>query len=124
MILADTSIWIDHLRRPGARLTALLAANVVSVHPFVIGEFACGSLPNRAVLLAELADLPRAPLAAHAEALGLLERYDLGGCGIGWIDVHLLASTLLAGRSQLWTRDKRLHNIAREIGIAMPEVKH
>jgi predicted nucleic acid-binding protein len=124
MILADTSIWIDHLRHPDARLAAQLAANVVLVHPFVIGELACGSLPNRSVLLAELAALPRAPLAAHEETLGLLERYALGGRGIGWIDMHLLASTLLAGRSWLWTRDRRLHAIADELGLAMPEVKH
>lgn len=122
MILADTSVWIDHLRRPDRRLSAVLAANVVLVHPFVIGELACGALPNRATLLAELSALPHAPVVAHAEVLGFLARYTLGGRGVGWIDVHLLASAMLAGRAQLWTRDRRLHVIAVELGIATPEV--
>lgn len=124
MILADTSVWIDHLRRADRQLSAALAANVVLVHPFVIGELACGALPNRATLLAELAALPQAPVVAHAEVLGFVERYALGGRGIGWIDVHLLASALLAGRAQLWTRDRRLHGVAEELGIAMRKVKH
>ncbi|HEY8229976.1 MAG TPA: type II toxin-antitoxin system VapC family toxin [Rhodanobacteraceae bacterium] len=124
MILADTSVWIDHLRRPDRQLSAALAANVVLVHPFVIGELACGALPNHATLLAELAALPQAPAVAHAEVLGLVERFALGGRGIGWIDVHLLASALLAGHAQLWTRDRRLHAVAGEMGVAMREVKH
>lgn len=124
MILADTSVWIDHLRRPDRQLSPALAANVVLVHPFVIGELACGALPNRATLLAELAALPQAPVVAHVEVLGLVERCALGGRGIGWIDVHLLASSLLAGHAQLWTRDRRLHAVAEELGVAMREVKH
>lgn len=124
MILADTSVWIDHLRRPDRQLSAALAANVVLVHPFVIGELACGALPNHAPLLAELAALSHAPVVAHAEMLGLVERRALGGRGIGWIDVHLLASALLAGHAQLWTRDRRLHTVAEELGIAGREIKH
>lgn len=124
MILADTSVWIDHLRRPERQLSAVLAANVALVHPFVIGELACGALPKHATLLAELSALPQAPVVAHAEVLGLVERYSLGGRGIGWIDVHLLASALLAGHSQLWTRDRRLQAVAEELGIAMSEVTH
>lgn len=124
MILADTSVWIDHLRRSDRQLSAALAANVVLVHPFVVGELACGALPNRATLLAELAALPQAPVVAHAEVLGLVERSALCGSGIGWIDVHLLASALLAGHARLWTRDRRLHAVAEELGIAMHDVKH
>ena len=124
MILADTSVWIDHLRRSDRQLSAALAANVVLVHPFVIGELACAALPNRAVLLAKLAALPQAPVAAHAEVLALVERCALSGLGIGWIDVHLLASALLAGHAQLWTRDRRLHAAAKAMGIAMRAVKH
>ncbi len=117
MIVADTSIWIDHLRKPDRQLSSLLAAGVVLVHPFVVGELACGTLPNRKVLLSALALLPQALVAAHGEVLGLVERYTLGGRGIGWIDMHLLASTLLTGRSQLWTRDRRLRGVAAELGL-------
>lgn len=91
------------------------------VHPFVIGELACGALPNRAVLLEQLARLPGAPLASRSETMGLIERHALAGRGIGWIDVHLLASAMLAGHAQLWTRDKRLHAVAVELGLAMSE---
>lgn len=119
MILADTSVWIDHLRRSDRQLSAVLGANVVLVHPFVIGELACSAIPNRDVLLAELAALPQAPVAAHQEVLGLVERHALWGCGIGWVDAHLLASAMLAGRSRLWTRDKRLAAVADELGLAM-----
>lgn len=123
MILVDSSVWIDHLRRPDARLAAQLGANVVMVHPFVIGELACGTLPNRSILLDQLARLPRAPVASHGEVMGLVERRELAGRGIGWIDVHLLASAMLAGHAQLWTRDKRLQAVAVELGLAMAEAR-
>lgn len=90
---------------------------MVLVHPFVVGELACGMPPNRKGLLSALAPLPQALVAAHGEVLGLVERYALGGRGIGWIDLHLLASTLLTGRSRLWTRDRRLRDVAAELGL-------
>ncbi len=123
MILVDSSIWIDHLRRGDPELSALLGARVVLCHPFVIGELACGQLPGRASLLAELGKLPAAPVAGHAEALGFLERHRLMGCGIGWTDVHLLASAILAGRVPLWTRDKRLAETADDLGLSF-EARH
>lgn len=121
MILVDTSIWTGHLRQRDQRLAEVLAMNVALVHPFVIGELACGSLPNHATLLVDLSLLPQALIAAHKEVLGFVERCELEGRGIGWIDVHLLASTMLAGRSQLWTRDKRLRAVAEELGVALPD---
>ena len=117
VILADTSVWIDHLRGGETRLRDELAQRAVLVHPFVIGEIACGRLGRRAVVLELLARLPFAPVATDAEALALIERRALMGRGIGWVDVHLLAAALMAG-AILWTRDRRLHAIAAELGIA------
>jgi predicted nucleic acid-binding protein len=124
VILVDTSVWIDHLRRRDAELTELLAAGVVMCHPFVIGELATGALPQRERLLAELSHLPEAPLATQAEALGFLERHRLCGRGLGWVDVHLLASAFLAGRAPLLTRDTRLRALAGELGLTRHGGRH
>ena len=117
MILADTSVWIDHLRRGDPRLSAELDWGAVLVHPFVIGEIACGRVAQRAVVLGLLAKLPAAPVATDAEARSLIERHALMGRGIGYVDVHLLAAALMAG-AILWTHDRRLQAIAAELGIA------
>ncbi len=127
MILVDPSVWIDHLRHPIARLSACLEAGVVLCHPFVIGELACGHLRRRTHLLAELALLPEAPVAAHAEALDFLERHALHGRGVGWADTHLLASTALARQARqarLWTHDKRLAVVASEIDLSFDPKVH
>ena len=115
-VLVDTSIWIDHLRSGNDRLAELLHDARVVSHPFVIGEIACGSLFNRSEILALLQALPSAPEVSNAEALMFLETHQLMGCGIGWIDVHLLASARLADLS-LWTRDQRLRVGAERVGI-------
>lgn len=117
MILVDSSVWIDHLRKHDPRLAACLEADLVLCHPLVIGEVACGHLRQRARMLAELAQLREAPVASHSEALGFLERHALHGRGVGWADIHLLASTVLAGRGQLWTHDKRLAAAAAELDL-------
>ena len=108
MILVDTSVWIDHLRKPEPRLMAALEPGQALIHPFVVGELACGNLKNRVELLSLLLDLPPAPVATDAEALGFIDRHELMGRGIGYLDVHLLASVALADTARLWTRDKRL----------------
>ena len=118
MILVDTSIWIDYLRRKEPRLTAALESGFVMCHPFVIGELACGHLRSRDRVTAALAQLPAAPVASHAEALGFLERHALAGRGVGWGDIHLLASVALGNGGLLWTRDKRLAIAADELGLA------
>ena len=92
MILADSSVWIDHLRKPEARLVAGLEWANVYVHPFVIGELACGRFRDRSAFLALLGKLPRIPVVTDPEALVFLEVRQLMGRGIGWVDVHLLAS--------------------------------
>jgi hypothetical protein len=115
-MLADTSVWIDHLRHGNERFASLLAAGEVECHPFVIGELACGAMAQRREILALLEHLPRLPLAEHEEVLRFVERHRLFGRGIGWIDAHLLASTLL-GRSSIWTLDRPLAVIAGELGL-------
>ncbi|MEO6742969.1 MAG: type II toxin-antitoxin system VapC family toxin [Caldimonas sp.] len=121
MILVDSSVWIDHLRRPVGRLAALLRAGQVACHPFVIGEIACGRVRERARFLTDLALLPQMAVATHAEALAFVESNRLAGGGIGWVDVHLLASTVLATPSTLWSRDKRLMAAAERLGVCFVE---
>ncbi len=92
MILVDTSVWIDHLRRSEPSLVAALELAEVVIHPLVIGELACGNLANRVAIIALLQDLPRAPEATHFEALTFIDRNRLMGRGVGYLDVQLLAS--------------------------------
>ncbi|MAE69282.1 MAG: VapC toxin family PIN domain ribonuclease [Gemmatimonadetes bacterium] len=111
MILVDTSVWIDHLRLGEEELERLLGEGRVLSHPFVIGELACGNLRNRAEILGLLSALPTASTASHAEVLRLVDDRVLAGKGLGWIDVHLLASALVT-KCPLWTKDKALRAAA------------
>jgi hypothetical protein len=115
MVLADTSVWIQHFRVGEPDLIERLSEGLVVIHPFVMGELACGSLKNRSAILSYLRGLPRAPLASNSEVFSMVESRRLWGRGLGWIDVHLLASALLSG-CRLWTLDKRLSTAARELG--------
>jgi predicted nucleic acid-binding protein len=124
MILVDTSVWIDHLRKREPALIAALEAGLVLMHPFVVGELACGNLNNRAELLSLLNDLPPAPVATDAEALAFIDRHELLGRGIGYLDVHLLASVALAGTARLWTRDKRLAAVADSLQLKFQAESH
>ena len=117
MILADTSIWVDHLRSGLPALAERLSEGGVLAHPWVVGELACGNLRDRSRVLQLLQGLPQAPLATDGEVMLLIERHRLMGRGIGWIDAHLLASTLLAS-ARLWSGDRRLSQIATELGAA------
>lgn len=118
MILVDTPVWIDHLRTGDEKLASLLNSNRVVMHPFVIGELACGNLQNRKSLLHLLQNLPKTPVATQDETLFFIERQALMGRGIGFIDAHVLAATALDEGTRLWTRDKRLHTVARELNLA------
>jgi predicted nucleic acid-binding protein len=118
MILADTSVWIDHLRGADDVLGGLLEGGQVLAHPFVTGEIALGSLRQRSLILGALAGLPQALVASEDEVLDFIERHALHGRGIGYVDVHLLASTRLTPDAELYTRDKRLLIIAGELGLA------
>ncbi|MBA3426067.1 MAG: type II toxin-antitoxin system VapC family toxin [Rubrobacter sp.] len=121
MILVDTSVWIDYLRSGEPLLAASLEGGRVMMHPFVLGELACGNLKNRSEVLKLLGDLPAAPTATDTEALDFIERRALMGRGIGYIDVHLLAATALAGDTQMWTRDRRLAAVVAELELAFDE---
>jgi predicted nucleic acid-binding protein len=121
MILADTSVWIDHMRGRRSRFSAALENDLVLVHPFVIGELACGNLRDRNEVLALLQDLPLAVTATDAEVLAFIERRKLMGRGLGYIDVHLLASAALSGTARLWTHDRRLAAVAVQLGLAHDE---
>ena len=123
MMLVDTSVWIDHLGHGDAALTAALEAGQVWMHSFVLGELACGNLRSRVEVLGLLQALPSMPVSTDKEVLFFIDQHDLMGRDIGYIDVHLLASARLGG-AQLWTRDKRLHTVAAELGLAHPETQH
>ncbi len=116
MILVDTSVWVDHLRKGNARLTALLDDGLVLVHPFVLGELALGRMKRRAEVLGLLDEMPRAEAANHEEALEFVDRHGLAGSGVGWVDVHLLVSAALTGAS-LWTLDRRLAAAAGRLAL-------
>ncbi|MCU0838905.1 MAG: type II toxin-antitoxin system VapC family toxin [Rhodospirillales bacterium] len=118
MILVDTSVWVDHLRAGDKILEALLQSGRVLVHPFVVGELALGHLRQRRAILTALQDLPRAKAASADEVLHFIEWHALAGQGLGYVDVHLLASTRLTPGSSLWTRDGRLAAAAERLGLA------
>ena len=119
MILADTSIWIDHLRRADDVLAGHLDAREVLGHPYVIGEVALGHLRERRLILQALHNLPRVEVATDREVLEYIERQTLFGLGIGYVDVHLLASIRLTPGARLWTRDRRLNEAAHRLGLAV-----
>ena len=117
MVLADTSIWVEHFRRGEPALAKRLSDGLVLMHPFVTGELACGNLKDRAAILTDLEALPPARVASNPEVRQLVEERKLWGRGLGWIDAHLLASALLSN-CQFWTLDKRLEHTAAELGLS------
>ena len=116
MILVDTSIWIDHLRKTEQRLEHLLNTNQVLIHPLVAMELALGSLANRQKVMANLFLLPQAQVGETDELFRLIENRSLYRKGIGVTDLHLIASALLSGVS-IWTRDRKLAGIAASLGL-------
>lgn len=116
MVLVDTSVWVDHFRKGSSRLSVLLNEGQAVCHPFVVGELACGSLKQRAEVLRLLGTLRPARLAEHEEVLHFIDLHRLMGKGLGYIDVHLLASAYLT-RIPLWTLDKRLDHAAALLGM-------
>lgn len=118
MVLVDASVWVAHLRIGVPALARTLNGGAALGHPHVVGELACGNLHNREAILALLADLPQAVLATHEEALACIEGNRLSGKGLGWTDVHLLASALLTP-VRLWTLDEALAREAKRCGVAL-----
>lgn len=124
MTLVDTSVWVDHLRGGDAALVALLEQSAVVMHPFVVGELACGSLQDRSAVLGLLRGLPAAVMATDDEVLHCIEHHALHGRGIGYVDAHLLASVLLTPGASLWTRDRRLRQLADGLGCTWQAASH
>jgi predicted nucleic acid-binding protein len=120
VILVDTSVWIDHLRRPDAKLVELLDSGDVLIHPLVRLELTLGLIANREQILANLALLQEAEVADTAELFRLVEARKLYRRGIGVSDLHLLASALMDKTVSIWTRDRRLDQIAEELGVRAP----
>ena len=118
MILADTSVWIDHLRNGDAELSCRLEAGQIACHPLVIAELSLGTIRARAEVLGLLDDLPALPLASVTEVRTLIEARRLMSRGIGYVDVSLIASCLLAPGSTLWSRDRRLVVAAEQLALA------
>jgi predicted nucleic acid-binding protein len=118
MVLADTSIWIDHFRRSDLRLAQLLERGDVAMHPFVIGELLLGRVPRIAEMIDDLNTLPKATVASPDEVLTFIAARRLPGSGIGYVDAHLLAAAALTTETSIWTRDKRLLAAAQSLSLA------
>ncbi len=121
MILVDTSVWVDHLRGDEQLLVDLLEANNVLIHSVIIGELACGNLRNRVERLHDWQALPTIQELQNGEIITLIDNLNIMGRGIGLVDAHILGSTLKSTGVSLWTRDRRLYEIAKENGIAFDE---
>ncbi|MGV1761861.1 type II toxin-antitoxin system VapC family toxin [Rhizobium sp. A22-96] len=119
MILADTSIWIDHFRHGDVELRKIIEDDRLLCHPSVIGELALGSLRDRSSVMAFLAAQRGAVVATHDEVMTMIDRYGIFSMGIGYTDAHLLASVLIDPRASLWTRDERLRIAAEKAGASL-----
>jgi hypothetical protein len=115
MILADTSVWVDHFRSPITQLSALVAAGELAIHQFVVGELAVGQFRDREKSLCSLMALPNVEQIRQADFLRFVESHQLYGTGLGFIDIHLLAACKDQNHS-LWARDKRLYTKAAMLG--------
>jgi predicted nucleic acid-binding protein len=116
MILVDTAIWIDHFRHGNAHLSDLLMANMVSVHPWIVGELACDNLAQRGWVLGLVRALPQLPVASEEEMMYFLDKHPLAGRGIGYFDMHLLAAATLAS-ARFWATEEAVRNAAGELGV-------
>jgi predicted nucleic acid-binding protein len=118
VILVDTSVWVDHLRRGNRQLERHLEEGEVACHPFIIGELVCGNLKRRSEVLSLLKAMPAPLLARHEEVMDLVGRHRLQGRGLGWVDAHLLASAALSNCS-IWTKDRSLQVAAEKLGLSI-----
>ena len=120
MTLVDTSVGVNHLRSNDTVPQALLEDNQVLVHPMIVGELACGNLPDRGYVLDLLTELPQIPVADRDEVLFFIEQNRLMGRGVGYVEAHLLAAVSPDGSARLWTTDSRLRDAARDLGLDDP----
>jgi predicted nucleic acid-binding protein len=117
LILADTSIWIDHFRAGNREMLELLDQGQIAVHPLIVAELALGSLQDRASTLGLVDLLPHVRVARPEEVRAMIETRRLYSVGIGLIDAHLIASSFLDPPIRLWTKDKRLRKVAEDLGV-------
>jgi len=115
LVLVDTSIWVTHFRVCENHLVQLLELGLVACHPFIIGELACGSLKNRKEIVHLLEALPDVPVLRHQEVMSFIEYRKIMSKGVGYVDTHLLGSSILSG-IPLWTFDKSLAKVASTLG--------
>jgi len=116
MVLVDTSVWVEHLRTGKSGLESLLHEGDVACHVFIVGELACGNLSNRSEILSLLQALPLVNHADHEEVMHFIEGYSLMGKGLGYIDMHLIASAMLT-KVPIWTLDKKLKEVSSKLGL-------
>ena len=116
MVLVDTSIWIDHFRNDNAHLRALLLHGIVAIHPFIVGELACGNLKNRDEIISLMITMPQAKRLSDQAVLSFINNNQLYGKGIGWVDAHLLASAVASGM-RLHTLDRKLLSLKTRFEI-------
>jgi predicted nucleic acid-binding protein len=117
MILADTSVWVDHFRKRDAALYRQLQRNAISIHPYVVAELVLGGLPERQKTIASLDLLPMVKVAHMSEVRQMIEAHSLFQRGIGLVDAHLLASTFITPYTVLWSRDNHLRDVAETLGL-------
>jgi predicted nucleic acid-binding protein len=117
VILADTSIWVDHLRNRNAEMEKYLSRGQILMHPFIIAELSLGSLRNRQNTLGDLESLLETKVAALSEVRHMIEAHTLYSKGIGLTDAHLIASCLITPGTQLWTRDVAMKKVAATLAI-------
>jgi predicted nucleic acid-binding protein len=122
LVLADTSIWVTHFRKSENHLIQLLELGFVACHPFIIGELACGSIKNRHEIIQLLEALPNVPVLEHQEVMSFIESRKIMSKGIGYVDTHLLGSSILAG-IPIWTLDKSLAKVSSTLEIEYIKAK-
>ena len=115
-VLVDSSVWVGHFKQRNDHLVALLEEGAVICHPYIVGELACGTPPNRKNIIELLSELESAPVATQDEFLAMMDARQLYGRGCGYVDMCLLASALLSEKSLVWTLDKRFELLAAEVG--------
>ena len=118
MIIVDTSVWVEHFRRPMKAMQELIAESKIALHPYVYGELLLGGLPTKGVAARQLLKLERSPVASASQAAAFIEWAELSGTGIGYVDSHLLVSAKLFAGGSILTRDKKLRTQAESIGLA------
>lgn len=115
-VLVDSSVWVGHFKQRNDHLVALLEEGAVICHPYIVGELACGTPPQRKHIIELLSELQSAPVATQEEFLALMDARQLYGRGCGYVDMCLLASAMLSEKSLIWTLDKRFELLAAEVG--------